>query len=193
MMRSTTNYVNQDDFLRILNYIPFLKIRKWKDEDIKFLFKISYWCGLRFIEACLLKNEDIDIERREIHLGQTKTEKNAKVVIPDPFLNELIDWLVVKEQGRLFPGLGYDTAYKWLKKIGRELHIEALNTPQAVSGEKTVTHIFRKSIGKDMMFSTHTKQAAPLNVISKQLRHKDIKSTQEYLKVGDEVVKEFWE
>ena len=192
-MRSTSNYVNQEDFLKILEYIPSLKIRKWKDTDIKILFKISYWCGLRFNEVCYLENKDIDIERRSVSLGQTKTEKSGKAVIPDLFLDELIDWIVEKEPGRLFPGLSYDTAYKWLKKIGRALNIESLNTPQSVTGEKTVTHIFRKSIGKDMMFATHKKRSAPLNIISKQLRHKDIKSTQEYLKVGDEVVKEYWE
>ena len=192
-MRSTPNYINQDDFARILEFIPKLKIRKWLDEDVRILFKICYWCGLRFDEACHLKYENIDLERREIFLGQTKTEKNGIAVIADPFVDELVDWLATKKDGELFPGLTYDTAYKWICRMGKELDIIAWTTPQSVSGEKTKTHIFRKSIGKDMMFATHKKKNAPLNIISQQLRHKDLKSTQEYLKVGDEVVKEYWD
>ena len=133
--------------------------------------------------------ESVDLERREIRLGKTKTEKAGVAIIPDEFMDELEDWIVAKEPGRLWEGLSYNTAIRWIYKIGKMLDLEAWNTPEKVSGEKTKSHIFRKSIGKDMLIR---EKKAPLNVISRHLRHKDLVTTEKYLKVGNEAVKDYF-
>jgi hypothetical protein len=43
--------MNQEDFTRVLETIPDLKIRKWSNNDVRFLFKIMYWSALRPMEA----------------------------------------------------------------------------------------------------------------------------------------------
>jgi integrase len=68
------NYINRDDFERILDTIPQLGIRKWLDDDIKILFQIMYYSALRPGEAIRLKKEDIDIKNQTIYLGKTKTK-----------------------------------------------------------------------------------------------------------------------
>ena len=67
-MKSTNNYMNPEEFQRVLDHIPQLNIRKWLDEDIQWLFKICYHCALRMGEAVKLEKKDFDIERREIDL-----------------------------------------------------------------------------------------------------------------------------
>lgn len=175
--------------------IPDLKIRKWNDSDIAMLFKICYWLALRMGEAIRLNAEDFDLLRLECYLGKTKTEKEDYATIPMPFLPELTLYLLDKK-GPLFPKLNYHVVYSWIIKLGKLLNISALQTSQYITGEKTKTHIFRKSMAKDMLFGTHTPgRKAPVNIISKQLRHKGKNAmymTERYLRVDNETVKDWW-
>lgn len=69
-------------------------------------------------------------------------------------------------------------------KIEREVQIRSGSTG---SGEKAVTHIFRKSAAHDMMDN-----GMKLNVISRVLRHKNVAVTQHYLGLNDKEVGEAW-
>ena len=183
-----------EQFAQVIDAIPRLKIRKWKDEDIQMLFKICYWCGLRMSEGIKLSVEDFDLITHEVYLGQTKTEKQDYASISPFFLDELRLYLLGKT-GPLFPELTYGTLIKWVYRLGKMLDILAWKTSQDKTGEKTKTHIFRKSIGKDMLWGTHDGRKAPLNVISEKLRHRGknpLATTSQYLKLGIEGVKD-WE
>lgn len=72
-------------------------------------------------------------------------------------------------------------------EIGQALKISALLTPQTETNEKTKTHIFRKSIGKTMLY-----KGASLNIIQRKLRHNKISTTSDYLKIKLNDVKN-WE
>jgi integrase len=192
-VRSTNNYLNPADFTTVLDAIPTLMIRKWRDVDVQMLFEIMYWCALRPIEAIHLKKEDFDLEVREVYLGQTKTIKNDKAPIPTIFVTKLDGYLQDKEPGRLLPGLTYNTFYPWLKRLGKILSIPAWITPQSETGEKTVGHIFRKSVGKDMLSGMYGEKAKSIPIISQQLRHSSPEVTMKhYLKSSIEAVKEAW-
>lgn len=191
-MKSTKNYMSQEDFNRVIETIPQLGIKVISNEDAVMLFKILYWAALRFEEGCRLKFEDIDLERREIALGKTKTEKQGVAVIGTPIMDELTEWLATKKPGRLFEGLTYNTAIRWIYRLGEMLEIEAWIKSESEIGEKTKSHIFRKSIGKDMMNGTHNDRRAPINTISRQLRHKDTKTTEKYINVENAEVKDYW-
>lgn len=186
-MRPSYNYIPPEQFNSLIESIPLLKIRKWSDNDVAMLFKIAYWCGLRINEAIRLKAEDFDLDLAKVYLGKTKTEKSGRGTIPAAFMPELKSWLVGKA-GPLFHKMNYPIVYHWLVTLGEILNIEALITPQSVSGEKTKTHIFRKSVGKDMIYGTRDGVKLPLNIVQKKLRHTTLDMTSNYLKVGDEDV-----
>lgn len=195
-MRSTNNYLNPEDFDRVIYAIPSLGIRKWMDDDVEMLFRILYWCALRPIEGIRLSKEDFDLESRKVYLGRTKTHVNDVAPIPTVFISELQSYLHTKESGRLFEGLTYNTFYLWLKRLGKILDIPSWVTLQKDTGEKTVGHIFRKSIGKDMLTGVHlTKDGKKFDVpiISKQLRHsKPSITVDSYLKSTIEAVLDQW-
>jgi integrase len=183
-----------EQFALVIDTIPKLKIRKWKDEDIQMMFKIDYWLALRFDEGLKLKAEDFDLDVNEVYLGTTKTEKGDSANIPEPFKHELNVYLVGRK-GPLFPGLTYGTAITWINRLGKMLDIPAWTTPQSESGEKTKTHIFRKSIGKDMIYGEFGKKA-PITFVSQTLRHKGknpLAMTFKYLKIGNQDVKDWWQ
>lgn len=176
----------------VIQHIPDLGIRKWYDRDIAQLFKNLYWIALRPVEGIMLKKEDFNLLEKHVYLGQTKTTKQDYAPIPDPYIPELSRYLSTKEPDRLLPGLTYKTFYPWLKRLGEICNIPAWTTPQSESGEKTVGHIFRKSLGKDMMIGTHGKKFE-IPIISKQLRHSKPSITiDHYLKSSIEAVKESW-
>ena len=192
-MEDKINYISQDTMREAIEYVPVLGIRKWKDEDITMLFKILYYCALRPSEGIYLKKESFNLKDREIYLGKTKTKRNDSAPIPRIFVDELANYLILKDNGRLFPDLKYNTFYKWLKRIGKNLDITAWQISERDSGEKTVGHIFRKSVGKDMLSGVYGEKAKEIPIISKQLRHSNVATTMNhYLKAEIEAVKEAW-
>jgi len=191
-MESTSNYINQIELAGAIESIPALKIRKMKDKDVEMLFKIMYWSALRPGEGIRLKKEDFVLPNRIINLGQTKTKKNDKAVIPRAFIPELEQYLKDKPDGKLF-NCKYITFYKWLKRLGKINGIEAWTTHTSETGEKTVGHIFRKSVGKDMMFGEILDMEGnkiDIPVISQHMRHsKPSMTIDHYLKATSEQVK----
>ncbi len=181
------------DFDRILNEIPSLKIRKWKDKDIEILFKIMYYSALRPGEAIRLKKEDIDIRNGKIYLGKTKTETSGNAQIFYGFSDELENWLKNKEPGELFPKLTYHRVYAWIITLGKKLDIQAWIIPESKSGEKTKGHIFRKSIGKDMFHGVYGDDSKDISVIAALMRHSKPSMTMDhYLRIDKEKLAKIW-
>ncbi|HMC00468.1 MAG TPA: site-specific integrase [Flavobacteriaceae bacterium] len=185
--------MNQQDFNKVIRAIPDLHIRKLDNLDVEMLFKILYWCALRPMEGIRLSKNDININDRVIRLGKTKTKKNDKAIIPQQFISELYPYINSKPEGRLFDGLKYITFYFWLRRLGVMLNIDAWTSLESETGEKTKGHIFRKSIGKDMVtgeIKDKNGNKIEIPVISQHLRHaKPSMTIDHYLKATSEQVK----
>ena len=187
-LSDNVNYISPIMFSQIMDYIQHkLKHQKLDYTEIQMLFKIAYHCGLRVNEVLKLKKNDFDFNLLEVNLGHTKTEERGRASIPQSFVPELQEFLANHTNNYLIFGVSRQTAYVWLMQIGKALSISALITPQSETREKTKTHIFRKSIGKDMLY-----KKAPLNIIQRKLRHNNINTTSEYLKIKLNDVKN-WE
>ena len=190
-LKDKANYLSPEKMEEVILHIPDLKIRKSKDEDIVMLFRILRECALRPNEGIHLSKEDFDLKNREIYLGKTKTRKEDYVSIPQIFVDDLVLYLNTKATGRLFPGLKYKTFWLWLKKLGVMCDVPAWTIPESQSGEKTKGHIFRKSMGKDMLSGKYGEKAKEIPVISKHMRHSNVATTMNsYLKANIETVKE---
>lgn len=183
-LTENVNYIPQEKFEQILDYVKNnLETRKLDNIDIQMIFKIAYYSGLRINEVLKLTKSNFDFELLQIDLGNTKTKKHDRATIPKSFMVELETYLITERSNLgksdlLFP-ISRQMTYNWIMKIGKDLNVTAWTTPQNQSGEKTKTHIFRKSIGKDMI-----KRGAPLNVIMNKLRHNNLATTSEYLKLN---------
>lgn len=192
-MRDTANYLSPAKMQEAIDAVPELGIRKWHDADVQMLLRIMYWCGLRPGEAIGLSKEDFDVPRREVSLGETKTRRHDRAAIPVVFAAELEAYLGGTPGGRLLPGLTYNTFYRWLVRLGRMCSVPAWIVPQRDSGEKTKGHIFRKSVGKDMLDGLHGERARAINIISRHLRRKKPSMTIDYyLRADLATVKEAW-
>ena len=184
LLGENVNYLPREKYEEILEYVKNnITHRKLDPIDIVMIFKISYHAGLRINEVLKLSKSSFDFNRLQINLGNTKTDTNDIASFPQSFSEELQEYLRIERSNLsrtclLFP-ISRQNIYKWLLKIGKALNIIAWTTPQNESHEKTKTHIFRKCIGKDMLY-----KKAPLNIIMKKLRHTNLKTTSTYLKLN---------
>lgn len=195
-VKSKNNYVNQEDFERLIAAVDRIDFRDHDAGAVKMLFKLTYWCALRIREALSLKWSDIDWDAGTITLRKTKTEKNVPVLIPPPFMEELDAWYQKRNPSTddllIWPGIKYINVYFWLKRIGMLTGLEALQAGQKDTGEKTMAHIFRKSMAKELVAGGFGRKA-DISVVARKLRHDNLATTSKYLKVGIEAEKEFWE
>ena len=182
-LKENVNYLPNEKFDLILLYVTNnLKSKKLKSIDIQMIFKIAYHAGLRINEVLKLSKSSFNFDLLQINLGKTKTKSHDLATFPNSFSLELQNYLFFRPEilksDLLFP-ISRQTVYTWIMQIGKDLQIPAWTTPQTESGEKTKTHLFRKSIAKNMLY-----KKAPLNVIMNKLRHTNLATTSDYLKLN---------
>ena len=183
-LSENVNYLPPDKFKEILDYVSNnIKNKKLDNIDIQMIFRIAYYGGLRINEVLKLRKKDFDFTRLTIALGDTKTKDNDFTSFPENFAPMLKDYLEIERKGigkeDLLFYISRQTAYIWIMDIGKALNITAWTTPQKQSHEKTKTHLFRKSIGKDMHYA-----GAPDSVVMTMLRHNNLETTTKYLRLN---------
>lgn len=158
-----------------------LKLRpiNWRDLIILYLL---YGCALRVSELCNLQVEDIMGEKSRLIIRKSKNEPNPTVVpIPKKVMKILQMYMAACEykSGNLLTGtnksMNRKTIYVIVKNLAKKAGIKKRITP----------HTFRRSR------ATHLLDAGlPIEKVSQLLRHKQITTTQEYLKLSPEKLQE---
>ena len=145
----------------------------------KLIIKLLYGCGLRVSELVNLKKEDINFEEGLIHIKLAKGRKDRFVKIPDSVVEELGNYCKLVDPGILFVSarggkLTTATIQAILKKAGKKAGIK----------KRVYPHLLRHS------FATHLLDSGiDLRIIQKLLGHSDIKTTQVYLQVSNQSIK----
>jgi len=145
----------------------------------KLIIKMLYGCGLRVSEIINLKKEDIDFNEDLIKIKLAKGRKDRFVNIPNSLKKELESYCNLNNKEILFPSsrggkLTTATIRKIIKNSSKKAGIKKDIHP----------HTLRHS------FATHLlEQGTDLRIIQKLLGHSDIKTTQIYLSVSNQLIK----
>ena len=136
------------------------------------------WLKCFFSGQNNLKWEDIDFQRGIIHLKTAKGEKE-RVIFFHEKLKSLIEYFNLRKEGFVFIS---NFGKKYNK---RTIQLIVKNAVKKAGVSKKVTpHILRHS------FATHLlEQGIDLRIIQKLLGHSDIKTTQIYLSVSNQTIK----
>jgi site-specific recombinase XerD len=166
--RKLPEVLNQGEVLRIIEGIDNIKHRM--------ILILTYSAGLRVSEVVRLKLEDIDGERRLIHIHQAKGRKDRYTILSQ---------------------VAWDFLNIYLKKYKPEVWLFAGAQPETHITERTVQHIFEKAsenagIKKDVSvhslrhsFATHLLEGGTdLRYIQELLGHASSKTTEIYTHVG---------
>jgi site-specific recombinase XerD len=148
----------------------------------KMLFTTMYDCGLRVSEAIRLQVNDIDSQRKVIHIRQSKRRKDRYVPLGATLLQRLRDyWLAERPTSFLFPGSQADKRWN-VAKVREEfrlaLRIAGIDTGR-VHGTRCTTHCLRHS------YASHCQQAGvPVGTIQQILGHASLETTATYTHVS---------
>lgn len=147
------------------------KISKIENLKHKTIISIIYGCGLRISEMINLKLEDILYEEKRIKIVQSKGNKDRFIPISETNLN-LIKNYINQYQPKIYL-LNGQNSEKYSKKSIENI-VKRLISPLLS------THDLRH------MHATHLYEAGvDLNKIQKLLGHKDLRSTQIYTKLAN--------
>ncbi|MBU0899008.1 MAG: site-specific integrase [Nanoarchaeota archaeon] len=145
----------------------------------KFVLKLLYGCGLRVSEVINLRKINLNFEEGLIHIRLSKGRKDRFVKIPDSVANELRNYSSLTSGEILFPSqrggkLTTATVQKVVKNSAKKAGIRKDVHP----------HTLRHS------FATHLLESgADLRIIQKLLGHSNIRTTQIYLQVSSQLIK----
>ncbi|MEM5793484.1 MAG: tyrosine-type recombinase/integrase [Candidatus Aenigmatarchaeota archaeon] len=144
----------------------------------KVILSLLYYSGLRLNEAIKLKWNDIDFERKLIHIKSGKGKKDRIVFLHEK-LEENLRLLGIRKYGLILlseRGKRYDerSVQKIVKKSAIKANINKKVTPH------TLRHTF----------ATHLLEAgADVRYIQHLLGHKDLKTTQIYTHIANKDIK----
>lgn len=145
----------------------------------KLILKLLYGCGLRVSELVNLKKSDLNFNEKLIHIKLAKGKKDRFVKIPDSILEELKSYCNLLNNDILFPSNRNGKLTTATIQAIVETALKKTNIKKRVS-----PHTLRHS------FATHLlEQGTDLRLIQKLLGHSDIKTTQIYLKISNQSIK----
>lgn len=145
------------------------------------LFELMISTGMRVGEIARLRIEDINFEKRRVHIPEGKTEYAERdVFLSFPARDALIRLLGDRRSGYVFrpsknslddnAPIGNGTLEKWAKEIGEAGNCHCVTT----------IHIFRKSFASETYRKTRD-----VKLVSKLLGHADTAVTEKYYLVDD--------
>ena len=145
----------------------------------KLIIKMLYGCGLRVSEVINLKKSDLNFDESLIHIRLAKGRKDRFVKIPDSIKEELENYSKFGESEVLFLSqrggkLSTSTIQKIIKNFSKKAGLKKNISP----------HTLRHS------FATHLLETGiDLKIIQKLLGHSDIRTTQIYLHISNQLIK----
>lgn len=145
----------------------------------RLILRLMYGCGLRVSELVGLKKQDFNFNEGLIHIRLAKGMKDRFVKIPDSMKEDLENYSKITNVDVFFESarggkLTTATIQKIIKNSARNAGIK----------KNVYPHILRHS------FATHLLESGTdLRIIQKLLGHSDIKTTQIYLSVSSQTIK----
>jgi site-specific recombinase XerD len=140
------------------------------------MLMLTYSAGLRVSELIHLKPEDIDSNRKLIHVHEGKGRKDRYTILSDAVLEELrVYWKVHKPKKWLFEGQAEGAPYS----IRSAQKVFECAAQKAGIGKEVSIHSLRHS------FATHLlEQGTDIRFIQELLGHSSVKTTEIYTHVS---------
>lgn len=169
--KSIPTVLTQEEIREIINNTTNIKHR--------LIIKTLYGCGLRVSELVNLKKENVNFNESLIHVKLSKNKKDRFVKIPNSIKSDLEKYFDLTESKYAFDSnRGGKLTTATIQKIVKN------SSKKAGIGKKVHPHTLRHS------FATHLlEQGTDLRIIQKLLGHSDIKTTQIYLNVSNQSIK----
>ncbi len=146
------------------------------NEKHKLILMLTYGCGLRLGEICMMKPADIDIDRKVVWIRKGKGKKDRMVMLDDALSPYLVSWLKAG-CGKKYLFEGYTAGEHLSKRTIEKIYTNACRK-QGIDTQGGI-HSLRHS------FATHLlEQGVDLRYIQELLGHSSSKTTEIYTHVA---------
>ncbi len=144
---------------------------------VRDIFLFSVYTGLRFFDAIQLKEENIESDGKKlwINIRQQKTKEFIRIPILKPAVEIYEKHLIERSTtGYVLPRISNQKINAYLKTIA-----------ELVGLKKKLTHHVARHTAATTIFLAN---GVPLEVVSRQLGHSSIKTTQIYAKITNDML-----
>lgn len=162
------DYLRENDIEMLFNYVWSSNI----NYQNKLMLQLFFETGVRINEFLNIQIEDIYLDERYIILKTTKTDVNRKVPFTEFTQKLLAEYLSGKINGKLF-NITYWGIRSCFERIKRKLKISTFHP-----------HMMRHTFATFML-----RKGCDLRTIQTLLGHESIVTTQRYIHVDDEYIK----
>jgi site-specific recombinase XerD len=147
----------------------------------KLLLMLMYGSGLRVGEAIKARIEHFDVSRKVFTVKSGKGAKDRYVNLSDRFINNFIAFTKNKLQGYLFES-AYNQGHPITSRTASKIVENSLR--KAGINKKAHCHTLRTS------YATHLiENGTDISYIQKLLGHSDIRTTQSYIRLSNESIR----
>lgn len=177
-------YLTDTDIKKITDYLD-NRVERYKEENLrdKLIIHLGIYCGLRKAEIMKLNWEDINLEERRIKIIQSKGNKDRIVYFNGEFKDVLTEYRKNTDayKGALVRGtFGKRITSCPLQRIVQRIYVES-----EVYREGLTIHSLRHTYAENLR-----KNGTDLKVIKTLMGHSSLATTDRYLHVSPEDLKE---
>jgi len=139
---------------------------------------LSFETGLRSVDICNLRLEDVDWKHNTIHIIQSKTQRPINLPLRTSYGNAMVEYLLTERPSSSLdyfflsvnaPHIRLKTTWHIVKTVVSSAGVET-------DGRLTGTRMFRHNVASSML-----RKGVPLPVIAEELGHRSQDSTMVYL------------
>ena len=202
------NYLTVEQYQELLKKIPELKT-DYDSKNLILLFKVIYEGALRVSEALQITPQDLDLERKQIILNNTKGGRRrckcakwqkSKLLSSDEnclkcagmgkYRVREFAWITpetwselikIKTPGPIFP-YTRQTVWNWCKRLGVLINVTMQHE------EKLTTNLYPHALRHSRPIHLLNTNKFTINEIMGKLRHKSLEPTTTYVKVSNESI-----
>ena len=179
--------LNNQEFQQVIDYT--LSNSRYPLRDAA-LLAVSYYCGLRVMEIAELElgdilNSDGEIKQTvTLRRAATKGTKGGFAYFSNPLLRELLSKYIVEVRSLKSTAVSTVFISKHLKQFSKSSLSRHMGTLYRKAGYEGCTgYTGRRSLGRNL-----NRNGVSVFNIQKILRHSDIKTTQRYIDVDEEML-----
>ena len=171
-------YLTKEEIGALLDYVADNAPPKLKNRDLC-LLKLGFSTGLRISAILQIDIDDIDFENNQIRVTE-KGDYDDYIMFGDNLKEQILTWLNDREAyfGK------YDTKALFVSMLGQRLAYRTIartisDYAKNVTDKKVTPHVMRHSCATNLYEMTND-----IYLCSKQLRHKNVTTTQRYAELS---------
>lgn len=173
-------YLTSDEITRLLQHVELYASERFKNRDLCIL-KLGFSTGLRVSAISQIDVDDIDFVNNQIKVTE-KGDYDDYIMFGENLKKQLLSWVADREKyyGHL------DSKALFISRNNSRIDIDTVNAmikkyAAAVTDKRVTAHVMRHSCATNLYEKT-----GDIYLCSKQLRHKNVTTTQRYAEISNE-------